>query len=110
MPWITKITPQSVETSIPGCDKNHASHEERADSFHRALELLPGCGRAYVEVLKVATLNGAKLLKIDNRVGTIQTGKEADLVLLNANPLSDIKNTRDIHMTIANGMVVHRQD
>ena len=57
MPWIAKITPQSVETSIPGCDKNHASHEEPGDSFHRELELLPGGGLAHTEVLKVATLD-----------------------------------------------------
>ena len=77
------------------------------DGFHRELKLLTGCGLTNAEVLKIATLNRAKLLKIDDRVGTIETGKEADLVLLNADPLEDIENTRDIEMTIANGVIVY---
>jgi len=58
------------------------------------------------EVLKIATLNGAKLLKIEERIGSIEQGKEADLVLLNSNPLLDIQNTRDIDLTIVNGKIV----
>ena len=48
-----------------------------------------------MQVLVAATSGAARILKIDN-VGTIATGKEADLVVLNANPLDNIRNTRQI--------------
>jgi imidazolonepropionase-like amidohydrolase len=76
------------------------------DSFHKELILLKDCGLSPAEVLKIATLNGAKLLGIDYRTGTIEKGKEADLILLNANPLDDLGNIRDIHAVLSNGTVV----
>lgn len=78
------------------------------DSFHKELVLLRDCGLSNADVLKIATLNGAKILNIDHRSGTITTGKEADFVLLNANPLEDIHNSQDIHAVISNGEKVER--
>ncbi|MDF9801335.1 imidazolonepropionase-like amidohydrolase [Catalinimonas alkaloidigena] len=75
-------------------------------SFHRELQLLTGCGLTNAEILKMATLNGAKLLKVEDRIGTIEKGKEADLVLLSSNPLLDIQNVKDIAMIISNGVKV----
>lgn len=77
------------------------------DSYHRELRLLSESGLSNAEILKMATLNGAKLLKIEGRTGTIESGKEADLVLLRANPLSNIKNTKNIDMVISNGVRVY---
>lgn len=76
------------------------------DSYHRELRLLSDCGLTNAEVLKMATLNGAKLLNIDDRLGTVEKGKEADLILFRTNPLLDIKNTTDIAVTIANGVEI----
>jgi len=76
------------------------------DSFHQELILLKDCGLSNQEVLKIATLNGAKLLNIEDRIGTIEEGKEADLVLLNSNPMEDIQNTRDINHIILDGKLV----
>ncbi|MEK6480941.1 amidohydrolase family protein [Catalinimonas sp. 4WD22] len=76
------------------------------ESFHRELQLLADCGLTHAEILKMATLNGARLLKIEDRIGTIEKGKEADLVLLSSNPLLDIQNTKDIAMIISNGSKV----
>ncbi len=77
------------------------------DSFHKELILLKDCGLSPAEVLKIATLNGAKLLGIDHRTGTIEKGKEADLILLNTNPLDNLGNIRDIHAVLSNGTVVN---
>lgn len=77
------------------------------DSFHKELSLLKDCGLSNAEVLKIATLNGAKLLEIDDRTGSIEEGKEADLVLLNSNPLDDIQNSSDISMILLNGKVAN---
>lgn len=79
------------------------------DSYHQEMKLLADSGIGNSGVLKMATINGARLLKIDNRTGSIEKGKEADLVLLNSNPLEDITNTRDISMVFSNGVKMDRQ-
>jgi imidazolonepropionase-like amidohydrolase len=53
--------------------------------------------------LQTATINPATHLGINNRTGTIEVGKEADLLLLDKNPLDDIKNTRTINGVFAGG-------
>ena len=58
-----------------------------------------------MEALQTATLNPAKFLGMENQLGTIEKGKLADLVLLDANPLQDIRNTRRISAVVANGRV-----
>lgn len=59
--------------------------------YVRELELLQEAGFHPLEVLQAATLNGAKLLGIDNETGSIQVGKKADLVIVNENPLANFK-------------------
>ncbi|HAA11912.1 MAG TPA: hypothetical protein DCE41_09510, partial [Cytophagales bacterium] len=78
------------------------------DSFHQELVLLRDCALPNEEVLKIATWNGAKLLGIENRVGSIAPGKEADLVLLSENPLKNIEATRTIEQVIRDGELVER--
>ena len=75
-------------------------------SYARELELLVAAGIPPLQVLRLATHNGAEALGILDRVGTIAPGKRADLVLLDADPLADIGNTRRIALVIANGRVV----
>ena len=65
-------------------------------SLHNELELLVAAGLAPVDALAAATLRPAEFMRIDDVSGSIDVGKQADLVLLNANPLLDIRNTRDI--------------
>lgn len=70
------------------------------DSFHTELELLRSCGLSDEDVMKIATINGAKLMNIADRVGKIEVGYEADIVLLSENPLDDISNTREIELIL----------
>lgn len=72
-------------------------------SFHRELELLVQAGLSPTEVLRAATRNGAVGLDLLDQVGTIEPGKRADLVLLTADPLADIRNTRRIAWVMRNG-------
>lgn len=51
------------------------------ESFHRKLGLLAASGISNSDVLKIATLNVARLLNVDQRVGSISNGNEADLVI-----------------------------
>lgn len=72
-------------------------------SLHRELELLVDAGIAETEVLKIATHNGALALGVLDKTGTIEAGKQADFLLLEADPLEDIEHTRAISLIFKNG-------
>ena len=69
-------------------------------SLHKELEALVNAGLSPLKALKTSAYNGAHFLKKNNLYGTIDVGKMSDLVLLNANPLDDIKNSRKIFKVI----------
>jgi len=64
--------------------------------LHEELELLVKAGLTSAQALRTATINPAKFLDAEDSFGNVQVGKLADLVLLDANPLDDIRNTRRI--------------
>jgi imidazolonepropionase-like amidohydrolase len=73
------------------------------DSLHEELELLVKAGLTPVQALQCATLRPAEYLGMMDRLGSIAAGKLADLVLLDADPLASIANTRRIAAVILNG-------
>lgn len=79
-------------------------------SLHEELQRFVAAGFTPMEALQTATLNPAKFLGMENRLGTVEKGKLADLVLLDANPLDDIRNTQKIAGVIANGRYFSRVD
>lgn len=79
-------------------------------SLHEELEKLVEAGLTPAEALKTATFNGAKFFEVDNFYGTIAEGKSADLLLLNANPLENIRSTRDIFALLYRSEVFSRQE
>jgi imidazolonepropionase-like amidohydrolase len=79
-------------------------------SLHEELQRFVAAGFTPLEALQTATLNPAKFLGMENRLGTIEKGKLADLVLLDANPLDDISNTQKIAAVIVNGHYLSRAD
>lgn len=72
-------------------------------SLHEELALLVQSGLTPLEALRTATYNAADYLGALDSLGTVTTGKIADLVLLDADPLVDIRNTHRISAVIANG-------
>ena len=72
-------------------------------SLHDELVLLVQAGLTPVDALRAAILNPAKFLGLEATLGTIGKGKLADLVLLDANPLDDIRNTQRIQAVVSNG-------
>jgi imidazolonepropionase-like amidohydrolase len=72
-------------------------------SLHLELERFTAAGFTPLEALQTATLNPALFLGIVRDFGTVEKGKVADLLLLDANPLDDIRNTRRIRGVFANG-------
>jgi imidazolonepropionase-like amidohydrolase len=79
--------------------------------LHEELLLLTRAGLSPYEALRAATLEPARFLGLADSLGTIETGKIADLVLLTANPLSDIRNSSRNAYVLSNGQVfVVRRD
>jgi imidazolonepropionase-like amidohydrolase len=78
-------------------------------SLHDELANFVEAGFSPMESLQTATSNPAKFLNQENDFGTIAPGKAADVVLLTANPLDDIHNTRKISAVIANGRLFDRK-
>lgn len=72
-------------------------------SLHREMELLVSAGIPALDVLRIATRNGARSLGIESEVGTVAPGKVADLVVLTADPVADIRNTRKIAWVMQSG-------
>lgn len=77
-------------------------------SLHRELERFVAAGFTPMEALQTATINPAKFLNRLSDFGTVEKGKVADLVLLDANPLDDIRNTQKIQAVIASGRYFSR--
>jgi imidazolonepropionase-like amidohydrolase len=77
-------------------------------SLHDELALLVEAGLSPAEALRAATLNPAIFLHEADSLGTVETGKRAELVLLDANPLKDIHNTQKIHAVVLNGRYYDR--
>ena len=78
-------------------------------ALHDELALFVQAGLSPMEALQTATLNPAKFLGLTDSLGTIEKGKFADLVLLDANPLDDINHTKDIAGVITNGRYLPKE-
>jgi imidazolonepropionase-like amidohydrolase len=79
-------------------------------SIHDELALLVESGVSPLEVLRAATLGPAEYLAATDSLGTIAEGKLADLVLLDEDPLQDIRNTRTIHAVVREGRLYDRAE
>jgi imidazolonepropionase-like amidohydrolase len=79
------------------------------ESLHHELELLVEAGISPLDVIKIAAGNGADALGILDKVGTIEHGKEADMIVLAANPIDNINNTKKIEAIIDDGKLIDRE-
>lgn len=79
-------------------------------SLHEELQRFVAAGFTPLESLQTATLNPAQFFGLQEQLGTIEKGKIADLVFLDANPLDDIRNTQKVGGVILNGRFLSRAD
>lgn len=87
---------------VSGTDESNA-FAPAGLSLHQTLEMMIEAGLTPYEVLETATINPAIMLKLDHRLGTIESGKDADCIILNENPLENIENTLKIYGVITKG-------
>jgi len=85
---------------VAGTDEGIPGH-----SLHREIELYVEAGLTPMQALQAATIVSARAMKLDAELGTIERGKRADMVVLNANPLDRIRNIRTVRWTIRDGRV-----
>jgi hypothetical protein len=112
-------------TAAPDDEWNHLNNARLAgDLLHRGVSVQLGAhgqreglgahwemwmfaqgGMTPLEVIRCATLNGARYLGLDKDIGSLEPGKLADLAVLDGNPLENIRNTETVHYTVVNGRV-----
>jgi imidazolonepropionase-like amidohydrolase/Tol biopolymer transport system component len=73
------------------------------------LWMLQQGGMTPLEALRCATLNGARYIGLDHDIGSLEPGKLADLVVLDADPLENIRNSESVHWVVVNGRVFEGQ-
>jgi len=93
---------------MAGTDTAAGVHVFPGFSLHEELALFVRAGLTPMQALQTATLNPAKFLDRLADLGTVERGKLADLVLLDANPLDDIANTRKIRAVVLAGRYLDR--
>lgn len=106
-----RITRSAHKAGVPflaGTDSGGVSYLYYGFSLHDELALLVQAGFTPLEALHAATLKAAQFLGLADQLGTITSGKQADLVLLEANPLEDIRNTQRIRAVVVRGHYLDR--
>lgn len=87
---------------VAGTDQAVPGH-----SLHREIELYVQAGFTPLEAIQAATIVSARAMGLEKESGTVQKGKRGDLILLTADPLADIHNTRNVEYVITNGTMYH---
>lgn len=86
------------------------SYAQGGEALHDELKLLVEAGLTPLQAIQAASRDAAQAMGVANEVGTIEVGKTADLVLLNANPLDDMANSSKIDAVVLHGHVYSSKD
>ncbi|MBC7898049.1 MAG: amidohydrolase family protein [Cytophagaceae bacterium] len=109
--WAVAVTRRAAELGVPivaGTDDMIATHSDSLPHLHRELVLLVSAGLTPMQALQAATFNAARAIGIEERTGTLRPGLAADLVVLGADPLADIRNTQKVERVMKRGTWVKR--
>jgi imidazolonepropionase-like amidohydrolase len=99
---LKKIVDAGITMAL-GTDSGAFPVRTQGFTEHLEMELMVKAGLTPMQAIVLATQNAAKALKIEIEYGTLVRGKKADLIILSANPLDDIKNTRKIEAVWKDG-------
>jgi imidazolonepropionase-like amidohydrolase len=110
--WRISITGQALKKAYPrgvkiafGTDAGVSKHGRNADEF----ELMVKYGMPPAEAIKAATVNAADLLGITQDAGTLEPGKQADIIAVSGNPLNDVTVLKRVSFVMKGGKVVVTQ-
>ena len=79
-------------------------------AYHRELLALTDADLPPVAILKAATINGATALGLGDKLGSVEAGKLADIIIVKGNPLKDIKTARNVQIVIKEGVAHNAED
>ena len=100
------VAREAVRLAADGVNVQIGAHGQREGlGAHWELWSLAQGGMAPLDIIRAGTLNGARALGMDRDIGSLEVGKLADMVVLDQNPLENIRNTTSIAYTVANGRV-----
>ena len=85
-------------TIVAGTDQTVPGH-----SLHREMELYNEAGFTPMEAIQSATIVPARVMGLDSDLGTVEPGKRADIIIVDGNPLDNLKNLRNVESVITNG-------
>lgn len=100
---------QFYDAGIPlavGCDSG-IPFVPFGESLHDEMACMAECGIPAGDVIRMATSGNAQALGMGDTIGSIEPGKQADLVLLGSDPLASMENTKDIRLVMMNGRAVY---
>ena len=83
-------------------------YAERGWSFQHEMELFSECGMPTMDIIKAGTIENARFFRVEDRLGSLEEGKQADIVILNGNPLEDLKAIYDVEKVMLNGVWIER--
>jgi imidazolonepropionase-like amidohydrolase len=83
-----------------------ATDQSSGPAVHRELELLAAAGIAPLDVIRIATYNSAVFLGKADQLGSVQVGRFADLVMLDADPAVSVDNVKAIALVMKNGEII----
>ena len=110
--WMKVMTPVAQENLRKIAEAGGVivlgSDQSTGAASHRELELMVEGGIPALEAIRIGTLNAAIFFGKEREMGSVEEGKLADLLLLDADPLADIANTQRISMVIKGGTIVDR--
>ncbi|MFL6142152.1 MAG: amidohydrolase family protein [Labedaea sp.] len=96
---------------LPGTDVNYRAPFQLAGfSLHDELALLVRCGLSPMQAIQAATRDAARTVDRQHVSGTVTPGKFADLLVVDDNPLTDIRNTQRIHAVVTNGRLITKSE
>ena len=106
--WTKKLVDTGVLVGI-GTETPYLNNWS-GESVHREMELwVNEVGISPLRTPQAATSDNARILKVDDRTGSIQAGFEADLLVVEGNPAENISDTRNIRYVFNNGKLVDRE-
>lgn len=110
--WMKVMTPVAQENlrriDAAGGVVVLGSDQSSGPASHRELELMVAGGIPPLQAIRIGTLNAAIFLGRERELGSIEEGKLADVVLLEADPLEDIRNAQRIELVVKGGRIVDR--
>ena len=102
--WTRRAFVKAGGLLMAGCDPTGNGSALAGFGDQRNIELLVEGGFTPAEAIQIATLNGAKFLGLDDHIGSITPGKQADLVVLDGNPARQIADIEKVTLVFKDGV------